>query len=1678
MNRQGEATSEPDARGQASDVAVEGASEGLAKSGPVDGGRTADQERYEQALGAAQVGVWDWDLATGEIYLDPRLKAMLGFEDHEIRNHADDWGMHFHPDDLGLVMNAVLAHLSGEVPRFEVEHRMLHKDGSIRWFAGSGSVVRDERGEPVRLLGTDTDITERKRLEEAYHALVDHSLQGLFIIQDGRPVFVNRAYAEMSGYTVAELLAFSSEQTKAVVHPEERDLVWGRHLDRLQGKHPVDHYEYRSIRKDGSVMWLEIHARAIAYQGKPAVQAAVVDITARKRAEEELWSTHESYRGAIKNAGGMAYRRQFADNQYDWVGEGCEELLGISAERFTTGNFQDLVREVVIRHPRAPADKEAYKRAYRSGAIDSYRVDVRIVTPGGEEKWVSDDAVLYRDPGTGEPVGSLGILQDVTERKRDEEAVVRAKREWERTFDAVPDLIAITDADYRILRVNRAMADRLGIRPEEAVGLTCYEYVHGSKLPPAFCPNVRTLADGQEHTAEVYEERLGGEFLITTSPLHDHDGRLIGSVHVARDITQRKRAERALQQAHDELEARVAQRTAELRATNESLEREISDRKRAEEAYRTLVDHSLQGLIIAQDERFVFANQAFADMSGYTVAELQSMSAKQTMATVHPDDRPLIRKRYEERIQGKPVPERYEYRGIRKDGSVFWVEMHASLIEYRGGPAVQAAMVDITDRKQAEEALRENKEKYEGLYNNAQAGLARCRISDGKLLEANHRLAEMFGYADVETLIAGFDVETHYADRATRRRLVAGLRETGEFRNLEARCSRRDGTEFWIRCSGRRPPGQDYVEGDAIDVTEQKQAEEALRESEERFRTFLEDLSDAAYTADARGNITYLNKYSEGLTGLPMEEVIHKPFLPLFTEESRRVALDVYERTLKGDSTEFELTFNTGKVCQFRQKPLRDHDGNLIGVSGIARDVTEHRQAEAALRQSEQYFRSLIENASDLITILGEDGRMQYRSPSFEHVLGYDRDQIIGKNAFELIHPEDVDRVRDTFVRGSRIPGHVESTEFRFRHATGSWRVLETTGTNLLFEPAVRGVVINARDITDRKEAEAASLVFGQSIEQSTDAIFTINADRRITFANNAAEKLYGYTAEEMVGCRPRDLLRIDPAIVKDAWGALARDRRWSAVHDAYDKEGNRISVDVNLMQISDEQGKLVAAVSLSRDARGSRRLEAIQQVAEVAAGTDAADDEAVQRIMSHLPELVGLDQWAIYLYDPDKDALVLRFSSKPGREIAEAIPHVPLSAPLSGQVFGSGEIVFSHDISSDDRFTRNATFRKAMSTPSGQALRATCILPLRSGGRILGTLYLSDNRVRTFTPEELSISKTLASQVGLFLSRHAPGPGDQEHPPVRSRPTDSASVVADSETMQLVLRSAQRVAHTEMPAVILGPTGAGKGHLAKYIHSISPRANGPFMTVNCACLDGELILSELFGHERGAFTGAVRQQKGCFELANGGTLLLDEVVELPLSAQAKLLQLVETQQFRRLGGQRTITTDVRIICTTNADIRECVRTGKMREDLYYRLNAGEIVIPPLRERPEDIRSLAMAYLRTQSLATGEPACTITDGALARLREYSWPGNVRELQNVLALAMSHGGQVIGASDLRFAPAVVVPAGPVRLGGEKSDRETILTSLRRNRWNRTLTAEELGIHRNTLRNRMRKYGIFE
>jgi len=311
-----------------------------------------------------------------------------------------------------------------------------------------------------------------------------------------------------------------------------------------------------------------------------------------------------------------------------------------------------------------------------------------------------------------------------------------------------------------------------------------------------------------------------------------------------------------------------------------------------------------------------------------------------------------------------------------------------------------------------------------------------------------------------------------------------------------------------------------------------------------------------------------------------------------------------------------------------------------------------------------------------------------------------------------------------------------------------------------------------------------------------------------------------------------------------------------------------------------------------------------------------------------------------------------------------------------------------------------------------------------------------------------------------------------------RSPATTSAGfacppLIARDPVMLEVLELARKVAPTNATVLLMGESGTGKEILARCIHQNSRRAEAIFLALNCAALAPTLIESALFGHEKGAFTGAVAQHQGVFERANGGTLLLDEIGELDANLQAKLLRVLQDRTFERVGGRQQIQVDVRLIAATNRDLKKMVEEGRFREDLYYRLNAFPLEIPPLRKRPADIPELARHFLARAAKNLGKPELTLSDAALRALQEYSWPGNVRELENMMErVAILCEGEV-RPEDLPIA-AVEGAQPPVRW--KQIEKEAILEALRRNAGNRTKAASELGISLRTLQYRLKEYGI--
>jgi two-component system response regulator AtoC len=311
--------------------------------------------------------------------------------------------------------------------------------------------------------------------------------------------------------------------------------------------------------------------------------------------------------------------------------------------------------------------------------------------------------------------------------------------------------------------------------------------------------------------------------------------------------------------------------------------------------------------------------------------------------------------------------------------------------------------------------------------------------------------------------------------------------------------------------------------------------------------------------------------------------------------------------------------------------------------------------------------------------------------------------------------------------------------------------------------------------------------------------------------------------------------------------------------------------------------------------------------------------------------------------------------------------------------------------------------------------------------------------------------------------------------------------LVGRSPAMQDVYDKIARVAPTEATVMLMGESGTGKEIVARTIHELSRRRKHPFLAINCGAISPNLIENEIFGHERGSYTGADRQHKGYFEQADGGTLFLDEITEMPPELQVRLLRVLETGSLMRIGTSRMIDTDVRIIAATNRDPREAVRAGKLREDLYHRLNVFPLEMAPLRERGDDIELIANFFLEEMNAACGMRK-EFAPGAIARMRQFPWPGNVRELKNYIhrVFIMAGDGGLEGPApepehpQVRStahggAPAITVPVGtPLSVAA----RELILSTLQHCGGERKRTAEMLGICTKTLYNRLREYGIRE
>jgi len=742
---------------------------------------------------------------------------------------------------------------------------------------------------------------------------------------------------------------------------------------------------------------------------------------------------------------------------------------------------------------------------------------------------------------------------------------------------------------------------------------------------------------------------------------------------------------------------------------------------------------------------------------------------------------------------------------------------------------------------------------------------------------------------------------------------------------------------------------------------------------------------------------------------------------------------------------------------------------------------------------------NLFEFSPDAIFVTDAEGIIRDANPRAAELFGYAPGEFAGMNVEALV-PERF-RVRH--------PSHRENYNAhpRARQMGAALNLfgLRKDGTefplDIMLKPmqTADGLVTLSfvRDATEQKEAIEMARRKDQQLRSIVDsvrdyAIYLLDSDGHIMTWNPGAERIKGYTAEEIVGKhfsvffteedrgrdRPAELLRL--AIQK----GRVEEEAWRLR-----KDGSRFWADVVLTSIRDSHNKIIGFSKVTRDFTDRKRVEEavmLQLSSALLANLDVR--KLLGAISASIGEVVPHDAATLGLYDPATDALMVQFLAPDEGGVPQGEVRLKLEGSPAGEAFRSREPVVLQRIEGS-RFV--AEGRRHLTS---RGMQSGCWVPLIHRGQAIGVLAVASRIEGAFSHREAEMLVQIADQVAMAVNNAV---AFRQIAELRDRLTQEKQyleeeinvenrfedIVGESTGLCQVLKEIETVAPTDATVLIQGETGTGKELLARAIHRLSPRSERTFIKLNCAAIPAGLLESELFGHEKGAFTGAIARKLGRLELAHEGTLFLDEVGEMPLDLQPKLLRALQEREFERLGGTRPISVNVRLIAATNRDLGKMVAEKQFRADLFYRLKVFPIFSPPLRDRVSDIPMLVRHFVAAHSRRMGKKIEKISDETMDALRRWKWPGNIRELENLLERAVI----------LTRRPVLYVPLAELDNAEEEeaeeaetenpslraAEREHILRVLREAKGQiggPEGAAARMGVKRTTLNSKLKKLGI--
>jgi len=699
----------------------------------------------------------------------------------------------------------------------------------------------------------------------------------------------------------------------------------------------------------------------------------------------------------------------------------------------------------------------------------------------------------------------------------------------------------------------------------------------------------------------------------------------------------------------------------------------------------------------------------------------------------------------------------------------------------------------------------------------------------------------------------------------------------------------------------------------------------------------------------------------------------------------------------------------------------------------LSEDSAMQTQADDALHDNEERIRLILDSATEAICGCDSEGTCLFSNASAARILGYDDPaELIGKNLHALEHHTRKD---GTPYPLEECPIYVgfQKNEDVHRDDEVYWRKdgtsfpVEFWSHIVVREGKTLGAVITFIDITERKQAEAAlrkSEERWRSVyENSAIGVALTDLNGRFLAVNRAYEKMLGYTEAEL---RKLTFLDITEEDYRDDNRELISEllegkRQQFQIEKQYRrKDGTLRWVNNNVSLVPGTESMPRFIMALSEDITQRKQAEAALRKSEEknrillqinnAIITNLTQQALLHSISEALHPLFPFDRCAITLYQPERDSF--RFLAVEGDLLSDYFKkglELRRNDTCGSWVFEHLQPLVRRDLEKEQEYLNER--RLAV-----EGIQSMCVVPLVFQGQCIGTLSLVSREKDRYSDEDAMFLQEMANQVVLAIQNmqayqeidNLKARLEKENVYLREElrtEHNFEEIVGNSPALLKVLHAVDQVAPTDSTVLIYGETGTGKELVARAMHSRSARNGRALVNVNCSAISAGLVESELFGHTKGAFTGALDRRIGRFELAHGGTIFLDEIGELSLDTQVKLLRVLQEHEFEPVGSSRSLHVDVRVIAATNRNLREAVKEGRFRSDLFYRLNVFPIELPPLRERRSDIPQLVAFCISRFSKRLGKKIDGVSRESMENLMNYTWPGNIRELQNIIERAV-------------------------------------------------------------------------